>query len=132
VLTVGDFGRYREFLLYASLLQSIASFSISDRPAVLHSRTSRQQLAHRKGDGDSDRRRQHVHHRWLLYSRFIVTGGRAGGAIPIAGCAVLLLFVNVDFWESSGSQLTGLQLVFIYTASRLIVRMLVVVRLRSA
>src|SRR6185437_5647714 len=30
LLTVEQFGRYREFLLYASVLQSIAVFSISD------------------------------------------------------------------------------------------------------
>src|SRR5487761_861413 len=30
LLTVAQFGRYREFLLYASVLQSIAVFSISD------------------------------------------------------------------------------------------------------
>jgi O-antigen/teichoic acid export membrane protein len=29
-LTVGDFGRYREFLLYASILQSVATFAIPD------------------------------------------------------------------------------------------------------
>ncbi|HEV7138922.1 MAG TPA: hypothetical protein VGN43_19960, partial [Steroidobacteraceae bacterium] len=30
LLTVAQFGRYREFLLYASVLQSIAVFSIND------------------------------------------------------------------------------------------------------
>ena len=30
LLTVAQFGRYREFLLYASILQSIAMFSIND------------------------------------------------------------------------------------------------------
>src|ERR1700761_5819600 len=30
LLTVVDFGRYREFLLYASILQSFAQFSIND------------------------------------------------------------------------------------------------------
>ncbi len=30
LLTVEDFGRYREFLLYASILQAFAQFSIND------------------------------------------------------------------------------------------------------
>jgi O-antigen/teichoic acid export membrane protein len=30
VLTVVDFGRYREFLLYGAILQSFAQFSIND------------------------------------------------------------------------------------------------------
>jgi len=30
LLTVADFGRYREFLLYAAILQAFAQFSIND------------------------------------------------------------------------------------------------------
>jgi O-antigen/teichoic acid export membrane protein len=126
VLTVGDFGRYREFLLYASLLQSIASFSISDsllyfipahpasswrivrETAILTAAVSTCIIAG-------------------CYILDLVTGGALVGQYRLPVALYVLLFVNVDFWESFWLATHRTSRVFIYTASRLIVRMLVVV-----
>src|ERR1700688_137790 len=99
VLTVGDFGRYREFLLYASLLQSIASFSISD--SLLYFIPARPASAWR------------IVKQTALLTALVSTcivlgffildlvthGGLVGRyRVPIA--LYVLLFINVDFWES--------------------------------
>jgi O-antigen/teichoic acid export membrane protein len=126
VLTVGDFGRYREFLLYASLLVSIASFSISDsllyfipaRPAsswriVRQTATLTAAVSMCIVLG--------------FYILDLVLGGRLVGQYRLPVALYVLLFVNVDFWESFWLATHRTVWVFIYTAARLIVRMLVVV-----
>ncbi len=50
VLSVEDFGRYREFLLYGTLLQALGRFRDLRQPAVFHPRTSEQPVAHRAAD----------------------------------------------------------------------------------
>jgi len=98
LLTVADFGRYREFLLYATLLQSFAVFSINDSllyciPAQPHSpwRTVRQTavliacaslcvvIALAAADG--------------------AMSGRLVGRYLTPLVAYTLLSVNLDFWE---------------------------------
>jgi O-antigen/teichoic acid export membrane protein len=125
-LTVTDFGRYREFLLYISLLGSIASFSISESLLYfvpLHPRST-----------------------WLIVREtavltaiissavvvafvvvdLLVPGGLVGPyLVPVA--LYVLLFVNVDCWETFWIATGRPTAMFAYTAGRLAVRMLVVV-----
>jgi O-antigen/teichoic acid export membrane protein len=126
LLTVADFGRYREFLLYAAILQAFAQFSINDSllycvPANPHSpwRLARQTAL------------------LTLCSSVLVvlvlvaldssSGGQLvnGYVVPLA--AYTLFSVNLDFWEyfwlANGRALP----VFFYSAGRLAVRVLVVV-----
>ena len=125
-LTVTDFGRYREFLLYITLLGSVASFSISESLLYfvpLHPRST-----------------------WLIVREtavltaiissavvvafvvvdLLVPGGLVGPyLVPVA--LYVLLFVNVDCWKTLWIATGRLRAVMAYTAGRLAVRMLVVV-----
>jgi O-antigen/teichoic acid export membrane protein len=126
VLSVGDFGRYREFLLYASLLQSIASFSISD--SLLYFIPARPASGWRI-----------VKQTALLtavvstcimlgfYILDLAMGGALVGRYRLPVVLYVLLFINVDFWEAFWLATHRTVRVFIYSAARLIVRMLVVV-----
>jgi len=126
LLTVEDFGRYREFLLYASILQAFAQFSINDSllycvPANPRSpwRLARQTalltvcssllvvLVLTVIDSSSDGRFVH------------------GYLLPLA--AYTLLSVNLDFWEYFWLARGRAQPVFFYSAGRLALRVLVVV-----
>jgi O-antigen/teichoic acid export membrane protein len=126
LLTVADFGRYREFLLYAAILQAFAQFSINDSllycvPANPRSpwRLARQTAL-----------------LTLCTSVLVVlvlvaldtgNGGRLvnGYLIPLA--AYTLFSVNLDFWEYFWLANGRAQPVFFYSAGRLAVRVLVVV-----
>ena len=126
LLTVADFGRYREFLLYAAILQAFAQFSINDSllycvPANPRSpwRLARQTAL------------------LTLCSSVLVvlvlvaldssSGGRLvnGYLVPLA--AYTLFSVNLDFWEYFWLANGRAQPVFFYSAGRLAVRVLVVV-----
>jgi O-antigen/teichoic acid export membrane protein len=126
LLTVADFGRYREFLLYAAILQAFAQFSINDSllycvPANPHSpwRLARQTAL------------------LTLCSSVLVvlvlvaldssSGGQLvnGYVVPLA--AYTLFSVNLDFWEYFWLANGRAQPVFFYSAGRLAVRVLVVV-----
>ncbi|HEX4674817.1 MAG TPA: lipopolysaccharide biosynthesis protein [Steroidobacteraceae bacterium] len=126
LLTVADFGRYREFLLYAAILQAFAQFSINDSllycvPANPRSpwRLARQTAL------------------LTLCSSVLVvlvlialdssSGGRLvnGYVVPLA--AYTLFSVNLDFWEYFWLANGRAQPVFFYSAGRLAVRVLVVV-----
>jgi O-antigen/teichoic acid export membrane protein len=126
LLTVVDFGRYREFLLYASILQAFAQFSINDSllycvPANPESpwRLARQTALLTLCSS-------------LLVALVLValdtgTGGRVvnGYLVPLA--AYTLFSVNLDFWEYFWLANGRAQPVFFYSAGRLAVRVLVVV-----
>lgn len=126
LLSMEDFGRYREFLLYGSILQAFAQFSINDSllycvPANPRSpwRLARQTAV------------------LTLCSSLLVvlvltaidagTGGQFvhGYLVPLA--AYTLLSVNLDFWEFFWLANGRAQLVFFYSASRLTLRVIVVV-----
>ncbi len=125
-LTVTDFGRYREFLLYVSLLGSIASFAISD--SLLYFIP------------------QHPRSPWRIVRETTVLTAIISSAVVLAFVAVdllvpgglvgpylvpvafyVLLFVNVDCWETFWIATRRPTAVFAYTAGRLTARMLVVV-----
>jgi O-antigen/teichoic acid export membrane protein len=128
LLTVGEFGRYREFLVYSSVLASFASFSIS---------TSLLYFV----PGDPTRTWQYVRQTAQLTALtscvavlcVVVADLVSGGAFigkqlwPLA--IYVLLFTNIDFWESLWLATHKPIAVFGYTSGRLICRMLVVITL---
>lgn len=126
LLSVTAFGRYREFLLYASILQSFAVFSINDSllycvPACPESpwRVARQTAV------------------LTLCSSVLVVAATAlidlamsgrladGFMLPLA--AYTLLSVNLDFWEFFWLANRRPGAVFIYSAGRLLLRVAVAV-----
>jgi O-antigen/teichoic acid export membrane protein len=126
LLNVADFGRYREFLLYGSILQAFAQFSINDSllycvPANPGSpwRVARQTAVLTFGSSS------------LVTLVLVVLDTASGGAlvhgylVPLA--AYTMVSVNLDFWEHFWLANRRAQPVFIYSAARLALRVLVVV-----
>lgn len=126
LLTVEQFGRYREFLLYASVLQSIAVFSINDSvlyciPANPASRwrTVRQTAA-------------------LIACSTLITvaalalldrasGGRVVGSLLLPICLYTLFYSNLDFWDYYWVATDRPSLIFVYTSCRLAARIAVAI-----
>ena len=126
LLTVADFGRYREFLLYAAILQAFAQFSIND--SLLYCVPANPQSPWRLA--------RQTALLTLCSSVLVVlglvaldssSGGRLvnGYVVPLA--AYTLFSVNLDFWEYFWLARGRAQPVFYYSAGRLAVRVLVVV-----
>jgi O-antigen/teichoic acid export membrane protein len=126
LLDVADFGRYREFLLYGSILQAFAQFSINDSllycvPANPGSpwRVARQTAVLTFGSSS------------LVVLVLVVLDTASGGAlvhgylVPLV--AYTLVSVNLDFWEYFWLANGRAQPVFIYSAARLATRIVVVV-----
>jgi O-antigen/teichoic acid export membrane protein len=125
LLTVEQFGRYREFLLYASLLQTIAIFAINDSllyciPAHPGSRwrTVRQTAV-------------------LIGLSSLLTvvvlavldramGGRVVGSLLLPLCLYTLLSSNLDFWDFYWVATERPGMIFVYTSLRLGIRVAVV------
>lgn len=125
-LSLTDFGRYREFLLYASILQTIAAFGISDSLLyfiplhtastwrVVRETTLLTAIVSSLAAGA------------FLALDLLVPGGLVGPyAVPVV--LYVLLFVNVDWWESFWVVMHRPIAVLVYTGGRLMVRMAVVV-----
>lgn len=125
LLTVAQFGRYREFLLYASVLQTIAIFSINDSllyciPAHPASRwrTVRQTTL------------------LMALSSLITvavlalldraTGGHVVGSLLLPICLYTFLSSNLDFWDFYWVATDRAGLIFVYTSLRLGARVAVV------
>ena len=99
LLSVPEFGRYREFMLYASVLQWIAAFSIND--SLLY-------FIPKYPQNTSQVLRQAV--TLTVASSVAVvalaigidraTGGALLGAYWLGVAAYVLLYVNLDFWET--------------------------------
>jgi O-antigen/teichoic acid export membrane protein len=126
LLTVVDFGRYREFLLYAAILQGFAQFSINDSllycvPANPGSpwRLARQTAVLTFCSSS------------LVVLVLAVLDGATGGTlvhgylVPLV--AYTLVSVNLDFWEYFWLANGRAQPVFFYSAGRLAIRVVVVV-----
>jgi O-antigen/teichoic acid export membrane protein len=130
LLTVEEFGHYREFLLYAGLLTTICAFGINN--SLLYFIPSRPQSV-----------RQMVRQATTmtfgtsvlvvgitLLADLIAGGAILGGvALPVA--IYVLLFVNLDFWEFYWLALKRPLPVFAYTTGRLVARIVVVVTAAS-
>lgn len=125
LLTVEDFGRYREFLLYATLLISIAGFGINS--SLL-----------RFVPENPERGWRFVNQTVVLTfaSSLIIVGAALlldlllqGGVLGDYGLQVaiyVLLFVNLDFWEFLWLSEKRSFAVLGYTTARLIARIVVV------
>jgi O-antigen/teichoic acid export membrane protein len=126
LLTVEQFGHYREFLLYASVLQSIAVFSIND--SVLYCIPA------------------HPASRWrtvwqtaaLIGASSLITvivlavadrasGGHIVGSLLLPICLYTLFCANLDFWEYFWVATDRPGLIFVYTSVRLAARVLVAI-----
>jgi O-antigen/teichoic acid export membrane protein len=125
-LTVGDFGRYREFLLYATILQSVATFAIPDSQLYFIP-------AH---PASTWRVVRETNFLTAVVSTLVIGGflllnvAMSGGLVGPYLLPVVLyvvLFVNIDFWEPFWLASHRPLPVFVYTAGRLTARMLVVV-----
>src|ERR1700761_1731307 len=126
LLTVVDFGRYREFLLYGAILQSFAQFSIND--SLLYCVPA---------NPDSPWRLARQTALLTLCSSVLVvlvlaaldsaSGGQVvhGYLVPLA--AYTLFSVNLDFWEYFWLARGRAKPVFFYSAGRLTLRVIVVV-----
>lgn len=126
LLSIEQFGRYREFLLYGSVLQSIAVFSISDSllyciPANPASRwrTVRQTIV-------------------LIACSSLITvgcvavldrasGGRILGPLLLPVCLYTLFCSNLDFWDFFWVATDRPGLLFVYTSCRLAARVAVAI-----
>jgi O-antigen/teichoic acid export membrane protein len=125
-LTVADFGRYREFLLYASILQGFAQFSIND--SLLYCVPA--------NPGSPWRLARQTAFLTLCSTVLVVlamvaldtaSGGRlvSGYLVPLV--AYTLFSVNLDFWECFWLGNGRVRPVFVYSTGRLAVRVTVVV-----
>jgi O-antigen/teichoic acid export membrane protein len=130
LLTVEEFGRYREFLMYAGLLTTICAFGINN--SLLYFIPSRPNTVRQMV-------RQAITMTFgtsvlvvgvTLLADYISNGAILGAvALPVA--IYVLLFVNLDFWESYWLALKRPAPVFAYTTGRLIARILIVVTAAS-
>jgi len=131
LLSVEDFGAYREFLLYATLAQSFAAFSINDSLLYLIPR--------------------HPGRTWTIVRQTVVLTLISSLAVVVLMCVTdwlmsgglvgrfrwpialyVLFFVNLDFWEGYWLANHRPGPVFGYTIGRLLVRMLVVVGMAAS
>lgn len=126
LLPIEDFGRYREFVLYASLLQSFGTFAIPDsllyfiplhpnsqwrvvrQTAVLTGLCSLLVIA-------------------ALWAADAVMAGELVGAYLLPLALYTFFVVNLDFWEWLLIAVRRPKIVMIYTAARLALRMIVAV-----
>jgi O-antigen/teichoic acid export membrane protein len=126
LIPIEDFGRYREFVLYASILQSFGSFAIPDSLLYfipLHP--------------DSQWRivRQTVVLTALcsgivlggLWAVDAMTGGSLVGGYLVPLVLYTFFLINLDFWEWLMIAVRRPKIVMIYTAVRLALRLIVAV-----
>ena len=126
LLSVEDFGRYREFLVYAGLLNTLAVFTFSEsllyfipRYAASPSRVVRQNLVLTALASS------------IVVAVLVVLDLALGGALvgeyllPLA--LYTLLFANFDCWESFFIATRRSGIVFAYSIARLTVRMTAVI-----
>ena len=128
LFTVGEFGHYREFLIYSSVLASIAAFGIPN--SLLYFVPA-----------DRARSWQYVRQTVQLtaLTSFAVvlcvaiadlaTGGIVIGKQLWVVVTYVLVFTNIDFWEYLWLATQRPIAVFGYTSGRLIARMVVVITL---
>lgn len=126
LLTVEEFGRYREFLLYTSLLAALCAFGVNN--SLLYFIPSREGGA-----------RQVLWQSTALTfaSSVLLVGGMVAldqltngalvGELALPVAIYVLLFVNLDFWEYYWLACRRTLPVFAYTSARLVARIGVVV-----
>src|SRR5580658_8148895 len=125
MLSKEDFGHYRNFLLYASILQAIATFAIND--SLLYFIPT-----HPKSPWRLVRETNVL---TLMLSVAVLlavlaanalSSGHLIGEFALPVCIYVLLYANIDFWECYWLAEHRPNPVFAYTMARLMARMLVV------
>jgi O-antigen/teichoic acid export membrane protein len=126
LLSVAEFGQYREFLLYVGLLTSIAAFGINSSllyfvPAYRESawRYVRQAVtltAFNSITGGA-----------ILIALNALLDGALVGDLAVQVALYVVLFTNVDFWEFLWLAKRRPGAWFAYTSGRLVARMTVVI-----
>jgi O-antigen/teichoic acid export membrane protein len=126
LLTVEEFGQYREFLLYASVLEVIAGFNIftSLLRFVAHQPEHRQQFVDQSLMMVLGTSTLVLAGAALL--NWIFDGALVGDHMLPLGIFVFV-FVNVDFWEHMWLAQRRVGAVFAYTTGRLLARIVTVV-----
>ncbi|MGB6603824.1 MAG: oligosaccharide flippase family protein [Steroidobacteraceae bacterium] len=125
-LTVADFGRYREFLVYASLLQAAAGFQISDSLLYFVPRYRDSAWRVVRGTASLTAIVSAAVVSIFVVIDLLVPGGLVGPyLIPIT--IYVLLFVNLDWWECLWVATRRPLRVWVYGAGRLVARLVVVV-----
>jgi O-antigen/teichoic acid export membrane protein len=126
MLSVEQFGQYREFLLYATLLGALAAFNISNSLLrfVAHQPEHRQQFV------DQALLMTFGTTTLVLLGtaalNWIFDGALVGDyMLPLA--ILTFLYVNFDYWEQMWLAQRRIGAVFAYTSGRLIARMITVV-----
>ena len=126
LLPVEQFGQYREFVLYASFLSLFAAFSFND--SLLYFIPT--------NNGSPSRVVNQTNFLTACSSIGIITAvaifdyashGKLVGHFLVPLAFYVLLFVNVDFWESYLLVTHRPGLLFAYSGVRLMARMLVVI-----
>jgi O-antigen/teichoic acid export membrane protein len=126
LLTVEQFGQYRQFVLYASLLQLIAAFSFAE--SLLYLIPSYPRSPWRViGQTSLFVAASSAAVVLLLLLAMAFGLGNVFGPEPWALAAYVILFVNIDFWEFYFLATNRPVAVFLYTAGRLAARMGVVI-----
>jgi len=126
LLSVKQFGEYRQFIVYASFLQLVAAFSFSESLLYFIPTYAKSPW------------RVVAQTNWLTFLSSIavvtvlaiadtVLRGAVVGAYLLPLMAYVVLFVNLDFWEYFLLATHRPLSVFAYSAGRLTARMLVVV-----
>ncbi len=126
LLSVAQFGEYRQFILYASFLQLVGAFSFADSllyfiPA--HHRSLWRVIAQTNllvlcSSGAVV---------LVMTCGDLLTHGAVVGQNLLPLAAYVMLFVNLDFWESYFLATHRPVFVFAYSAGRLAARMIVVI-----
>lgn len=126
LLSVAQFGRYREFLLYVGLLTALAAFGINN--SLLYFVPARPQHAWRfVRQAVTLVAINSVTGVVLLFTLDTLLHGALIGEFLVPVCLYVLLFVNVDFWEFLWLSLKRPGAVFAYSSGRVLARMTVVV-----
>jgi O-antigen/teichoic acid export membrane protein len=126
LLTVEEFGQYREFLLYASVLEVIAGFNVftSLLRFVAHQPEHRQQFVDQSLLMVLGTSTLVIASAALL--NWIFDGALVGDYMLPLGIFIFV-YVNVDFWEHMWLAQRRVGAVFAYTTGRLIARIVTVV-----
>lgn len=126
LLSVEEFGRYREFLLYVGLFASIGTFGINS--SLLYFVPARAPHAWRYvRQAVTLTALNSVAGAVILVGLNTLLGGALVGEYAVQVALYVLLFVNVDFWEFLWLAKRQPGAVFAYTSGRLIARMTVVI-----
>jgi O-antigen/teichoic acid export membrane protein len=126
LLSVAQFGRYREFLLYVGLLTALAAFGVNQ--SLLYFVPAQPQHAWRfVRQAVALVAFNSVVGAILLIALDTLLGGALIGEFLLPVCLYVLLFVNVDFWEYLWVSLKRPGAVFAYSGGRVLARMTVVV-----